>query len=114
MSEYNKKDEKTFIFAENVDSSYGVFLGLTVKELVFYVLPMVVVGIIVMFIPPHTFKIMMIKAIAVVFIITILLAVLSSRPVANRPNVRLLPHMQMKAKYKSRQHLYFQKPKERK
>ena len=109
MNDSTKKDEKTFVFPENVDSSYGVFLGLSVKELLVYVLPMVIVGLIVLFLPPHTFKFMLFKATVVIFLITILLAVLSSRPVSYRNNVRLIPHLQMKAKYQSRQHLFYKK-----
>lgn len=114
MNETKKKDEKTFFFPENVESSYGVFLGLSVKEMLVYILPMVIVGLIVLFLPPHTFKFMIFKGIVVIFSITVLLAVLSSRPVSYRNNVRLMPHLQMKSKYKSRQHLFFKKAMKRK
>lgn len=113
MADERQNSEKKFIFPENVDSSYGIFLGLSLRELLIYVLPTLIVGIVFVILPPHGLYPIMTKAIIVVLIMTIILAVLSTRPVKYRNNVRLIPHLKMKAKYNSRQHLFFKKPKNR-
>jgi len=113
MKDERQNEEKRFIFPENVDSSYGVFLDLSLRELVIYVLPTVIVGIFFISIPPHGLYAILTKTIIVILITTIVVAVLSTRPVKNRNNVRLIPHLKMKSKYKSRQRLFFKEPKER-
>lgn len=107
MPNQKKVEAKTFIFPENVDSSYGVFLGLSVKELVLYVLPVVVIGLLFIVLPPHHFTFVLTKVILVVFLLTIVLAVLSSKPVAYRNNVKLTHYLKLKANYGNRQHLFF-------
>lgn len=113
MADERQNSEKKFIFPENVDSSYGIFLGLSLRELLIYVLPIFILGIVFVTLPPHGLYPILTKAIIVVLIMTVILAVLSTRPVKYRNNVRLIPHLKMKAKYKSRQHLFFKKPKNR-
>ena len=113
METERQNEEKKFIFPENVDSSYGVFLGLSLKELLIYVLPVGIVGLIFIALPPHSLNAILIKLMIVVIITTIIVAVLSTRPVKNRNNVRLIPHLKLKSKYKSRQHLFFKEPRSR-
>src|SRR5699024_7514461 len=113
MADERQNSEKKFIFPENVDSSYGIFLGLSLRELLIYVLPIFILGIVFVTLPPHGLYPILTKAIIVVLIMTVILAVLSTRPDKYRNNVRLIPHLQMKAKYKSRQHVYFKKQKNR-
>lgn len=99
--------EKEFIFPENITSDYGAFLGLTLKEVLYYVLPVVVIGVIVLFLPPHNLTVMMIELIIFILILTIVLAVLTSKPVNGRNNIRLPNHINMKRAYSKRQHLFF-------
>jgi len=110
----NKNQKKKFIFPENISSSYGVFLGLSLKELFIYVVPPLVVGIIVLILPPNTVMITVIELIVLVLVITIILAVLSSTPVKSRNNIRLPQYLKMKNNYSKRQHLFYKaKKKER-
>src|SRR5699024_666161 len=122
MTDERQNSEKKFIFPENVDSSYGIFLGLSLRELLIYVLPIFIVGIVFVTLPPHGLYPIMTKVIIVVIIMkviliclimTIILAVLSTKKIKYRNNVRLIPNLKMKAKYNSRQHLFFKKPKNR-
>ena len=113
MPNKRKEEAKTFIFPENVDSSYGVFLGLSIKELVLYVLPVIVVGLIFIVLPPHAFTFILTKIIIVVFLLTITLAVLSSKPVAHRTNIKLTQYLKMKSNYSKRQHLFFKEKRKR-
>src|SRR5699024_12399388 len=91
-----KSREKEFIFPENITSDYGAFLGLTVKDVLYYVLPVVVIGVIVLFIPPHNLTVMMIELIIFILILTIVLAVLTSIPISGRNNISLVIHLKMK------------------
>lgn len=113
MEDERQNQEKKFVFPENVESSYGIFLGLSIRELLIYVLPTLIVGIIFISIPPHSLNAILIKTITVVIILTIVVAILSTRPVKNRNNVRLIPHLKLKSKYKSRQRLFFKEPRNR-
>lgn len=113
MPDKRKEDAKFFVFPENVDSSYGVFLGLSIKELVLYVLPVVVVGLIFIVLPPHSMTFILTKVIIVVFLLTIDLAVLSSKPVAYRNNIKLTHYLKMKSNYSKRQHLFFKEKQKR-
>src|SRR5699024_3944968 len=113
MADERQNSEKKFIFPENVDSSYGIFLGLSLRELLIYVLPIFILGIVFVTLPPHGLYPILTKAMIVVLIMTVILAVLSTRPVKSRNNVRLIPHLKTTAKYKSRHHLFFKKPKNR-
>ncbi|UJF16792.1 conjugal transfer protein (plasmid) [Jeotgalibaca sp. MA1X17-3] len=113
MPDKKKTEAKTFIFPENVDSSYGVFLGLSLKEISLYVVPTVAVGLLFIFIPPHSFTFVVSKVILVIFILTIVLAVLSSKPVHYRSNVKLTDYIKMKSNYGKRQHLFFKEKRKR-
>jgi len=99
--------EKEFIFPENITSDYGVILGLSLKEVLFYVLPTVAIGAFVLFIPPYSLKVIMIELIIFVLILTIIIAVLTSKPVKGRSNIRLPNHIKMKREYSNRQHIFF-------
>lgn len=113
MPNKRKADAKTFVFPENVDSSYGVFLGLSIKDLVLYVLPVIVVGLIFIIIPPHNFAFVLTKIIIVIFLLTIDLAVVSSKPVAYRNNIKLTQYLKLKSNYGKRQHLFFKEKRKR-
>jgi cytosine/uracil/thiamine/allantoin permease len=103
----NDKKEKQFIFPENISSDYGVFLGLSLKELAVYVLPVFVICLVFLFLPPHSLKWIFIKLAVSIFLLTILLAVLTSKPVKTRHNIRLTDYLKMKSSYNKRQHKFF-------
>lgn len=107
------KGEKKFIFPENISSGYGIFLGLSLKELLIYVIPPLIIGIIVLLLPPHTITVTVIELVILVLVLTIILAVLSSNPVKSRNNIRLPQHLKMKNNYSSRQHLFFKAKKKK-
>lgn len=102
---------KVFVFPENVSSSYGVFLGLSLKELAKYVLPVIVVGVLSFLIPPQSLKATIVKIIIFILLITIVLGALSSQPVAYRSNIKLLTHLRLKRNYNRRQRLFFEEKK---
>lgn len=105
---------KRFTFPENVDSSYDVFMGLTLKEVTFYVVPSFLIGIIFVALPPHSFIVTLFKIVIVLMAVVIVIALLSSRPVKSRPNIRFGAFMKQKQEFSKRQKVYYLAPKKRK
>lgn len=107
------KQGKKFIFPENVESSYGVIMGLTLKELILYVAPFFIFGMVIIALPPHSIAYMLIKIMVVLLAITILLAILVARPVKSRPNIRYSQFLRQRKSYKTRQKLFYTEPKKK-
>ena len=103
----NEKKEKKFIFPENMSNEYGVFLGLSLRELLFYVLPILILAILFLIIPPHCLKLMIGKGTFCILLLTVVLAVLTSNPISSRRNIRLLQYMRVKSSYRKRQRVYY-------
>ena len=101
----NDKKRETIYFPENITSDYGVFLGMSLKEIAVYVLPILIVFVFLF--SSHSIKWILIKLAVSIFILTILLAVLTSKPVKSRNNIRLLQYLKMKSSYNKRQHKFF-------
>lgn len=104
-------NKKKFIFPENIDSKYNVFLGLSLREILIYVVPAVIVGLVFIAFPPHNFTAIIIKVFISIIVVTMVIAIISSNPIKDRPNVRLIPYMKLKGQYSKRQNLYFKKTK---
>lgn len=98
---------KKFEFPENIESTYGVLLGLSLKEIGMYIAPIVLGGIILLFIPPVSVKSVLIKLFIVVLLTTAVIAILTASPVKHRNNIRLVKHLKMKRQYGKRQKIYF-------
>lgn len=98
---------KKFIFPENVESGYGIFLGITLKELLFYLVPPVVVGLIVIALPPHNVWLLLFKLMLLLIVLIIILAFLSSRPVRHRPNIRFQDYLKLRNQFTNRQKLFY-------
>lgn len=113
MSDKRRREEKTFIFPENVTSSYGVFLGLSLKDIIIYLAPVVVLGIISFIIPPQTVKATIGKLIIFLALLTIVIALLVSQPVAYRSNIKLVPHLRLMRNHNKRQHLFYKSKKKK-
>lgn len=108
---YMNNKKKRFIFPENIDSKYSVFLGLSLREILIYVVPAVIVGLVFIAFPPHSFTAIIIKVFISIIVITMVIGIISSNPIKDRPNVRLIPYMKLKRQYSKRQNLYFKKAK---
>lgn len=112
MSRERSRESKKFIFPENVTSDYGAFLGLTLKEVMLYVAPLLGLSILFLAIPPYTFVWVLIKVFLILVIFTVVIAVITTTPVSSRGNVKLLRHVKMKQKYGKRQRLYYKSKRE--
>lgn len=110
----NEQKGKKFIFPENVESGYGIFLGITLRELAIYLLPPVVIGFIILALPPHNVWLMLFKLMLILIVLIMILAFLSSRPIRYRQNIRFQDYLKLRTDYKHRQKLFYtRKKKER-
>ena len=110
----NEQKGKKFVFPENVESGYGIFLGITLRELAIYLLPPVVIGFIILAIPPHNVWLMLFKLMLILIVLIMILAFLSSRPIRYRQNIRFQDYLKLQTDYKQRQKLFYtRKKKER-
>ena len=101
---------KEFIFPENVDKNYGVFKGLTLKEVAVILFSFIICSIVVFILPPRNIILILIKIplIMIPVMFTVIYAIVG-RPVKHRPNIKWLSHRRMKKQYDKRQHLFFVK-----
>ncbi|MEE1130238.1 MAG: conjugal transfer protein [Caryophanon sp.] len=104
---------KKFTFPDNVDSSYDVVLGLTLKEILLYIVPTFAIGIICITLPPNTLYMMLLKIVMMLMAIVIVTAIVAARPVKSRPNIRFGAFYKRKQQFKKRQKLYYLAPSKR-
>ncbi|QHK46544.1 conjugal transfer protein [Staphylococcus aureus] len=113
------KKGKKFIFPENVNSGYGVWKGITLGYFFKNILPTILIGILIIaFIPPnqwfpapYNYIVGIVKAIIVIIGVVIRLAIITSSPVANRPNITHSKHKKLIKNYNKRQKLLYMKKK---
>ncbi|AXI00568.1 conjugal transfer protein [Sporosarcina sp. PTS2304] len=103
----NEQKGKKFVFPENVESGYGIFLGITLRELAIYLLPPVVIGFIILALPPHNVWLMLFKLMLILIVLIMILAFLSSRPIRYRKNIRFQDYLKLRTNYKQRQKLFY-------
>lgn len=100
-------EQKEFTFPENVKKEYGIFLGLGIKDVVFYILPTLLVSLLILAIPIHGVVAFMIKALIGMTLLFFVIMILTTNPVKDRDNIAVTRYLQIRKKYKNRQRLYF-------
>ena len=106
------KKGKEFIFPENVDNDYGIWKDYTLKD--FGVAGLAgLVGLIFIAIPPYGLILVLIKIVIVVLAMTIVMAILTIKPISSRKNIKVRDHLRLKRKYSHSQKLYYLKPQKR-
>ncbi|MDE1548533.1 conjugal transfer protein [Jeotgalibaca caeni] len=103
------KKGKEFIFADNVNASYGAFFGLNLKDLVSLV-PSFILSLLLLAIPPYTLIFMGIKLFLFFLINVGAIAIKVSRPVKYRSNITLHRYLSFKKQYQNRQKLFYIRP----
>ena len=103
------KKGKEFIFADNVNSSYGAFFGLNLKDLV-SLAPSFLLSVLLLAVPPYTLVFMGIKLFLFFLINVAAIAIKVSRPVRYRSNITLQQYLIFKRQYQNRQKLYYIRP----
>jgi len=110
----NGRTGKRFFFPENVEKGYNIIQGLSVTDLVRFIVPSVLISTIIIFLSPYNSVIFwIIKGIFICVILSVgfLLAIL--RPIKNRNNIKCLDYIKMRISFLSKQKMYYIKPKDR-
>lgn len=106
------KKGKEFIFPENVEKDYGIWKDYTLKDFGYVGLALVV-GLVFIAIPPFGLILISGKIIIVVIAMTIVMAILTIKPIASRRNIKVRDYLKMKQRYSHSQKIYFLKPQKR-
>jgi hypothetical protein len=110
----NGKRGRKWFFPKNVDNQYKILANMTLKELVLYVFPALLVSALIGFIPPYNSVVFwLIKAFFIVFIIVIPVIYVNYRPVKYRENIRSKDYLKEIFDYQKKKKIYFVKPKKR-
>jgi len=110
----NGKIGKKFFFPGNVEKGYNIVQGLSVIDVVKYIVPSILVATIVIAIPPYTsIFFWIIKAIFDCFILSLGFIMAILRPIRNRSNIKCLDYIKMRISYLNKQKMYYIKPNDR-
>lgn len=99
-------DDLKFVFPENVDKDYTVWMGYTLKDLARLV-PIVIGCVIFIIIPPNTLWWMVVKITIALMVLISVMAIMTIRPIANRKNITFIQHFKLQQKFNHRQRLFF-------
>lgn len=102
------KKGKEFIFPENVDPDYGIWKDYTLKDFSYLGLA-ALFGLLFILLPPYGLIWVLIKLILVVLAMTIVMAILTIRPVAARKNIKVQDRFQLMKRYAQSQKLFYLK-----
>ncbi len=107
------KKGKEFIFPDNVESGYNLIKGVTVKGFFTVFLPFLLVGIIIVIIPPYSVVFVLLRLFIAFIIATIGLAITIARPVKSRPNITVVHYLKHIQSYNRRQKLFYIEPRKK-
>ncbi|MGG3662994.1 hypothetical protein [Bacillus gobiensis] len=114
MFDASGKRGRKWFFPKNVDNHYKILANMTLKELLIYVFPALLISAGIGFIPPyHSIVFWLIKAFFIVFIIVIPVVYVNYRPVKFRENIRARDYIREMIEYRKKKKIYFVKPKNR-
>lgn len=112
MIDSNGKRGRKWFFPKNVDNQYKILANMTLKEILIYIFPAILISIGIGFIPPYnSWVFWFIKAIFIVFIIVIPVVYVNYRPVKFRDNIRSRDFFKEFLDYRKKKKMYFVKPK---
>ena len=103
------KKGKEFIFPENVDKDYGIWKDYTLKDFGYGILTLLC-GLVFIVLPPYPLFFVLGKIIIVVIAMTVVMAILTIKPISSRKNIKVRDHLRLKRKYSHSQKLYYLKP----
>ena len=106
------KKGKEFIFPENVDKDYGIWKDYTLKDFGYMALTGGL-GLLFIILPPYNLILVLTKIVIVVLAMTIVMAILTIKPVNARKNIKVRDYLKTRSQYAKSQKLYFLKPQKR-
>ena len=114
MLDGNEKRGRKWFFPKNVDNQYKILANMTLKELLVYILPALLLSIGIGAIPPYSSIVFwLIKAVFIVSIIVIPVVYVNYRPVKFRDNIRAKDFVKEFFDYQKKKKIYFVKPKDK-
>ncbi|MDN6496713.1 MAG: conjugal transfer protein [Tetragenococcus koreensis] len=106
------KKGKEFTFPENVDKDFGIWKDYTLKD--FTIAGIALIACFALFaIPPYTIVLILAKVAITLLAMTVVMAILTIRPIKYRKNIKVRDNLNLKRRYKQSQKLYFLEPKKR-
>ncbi|MDN6167027.1 MAG: conjugal transfer protein [Tetragenococcus koreensis] len=106
------KKGKEFTFPENVDKDFGIWKDYTLKD--FTIAGIALIACLALFaIPPYTIVLILAKVAITLLAMTVVMAILTIRPIKYRKNIKVRDNLNLKRRYKQSQKLYFLEPKKR-
>lgn len=110
----NEKRGRKWFFPKNVDNQYKVLANMTIKELLFYILPALLISVGIGAIPPYnSIGFWLIKSVFIVLIIILPVIYVNYRPVKFRDNIRAKDFIKEFLDYQKKKKMYFVKPKDK-
>lgn len=106
------KKGKKFVFPENVNKNYGVWKGLTVKD-IGIIITVILIGALLYLIPPRTFLFICIKTFIIAIAVTVVMAILIMKPIKARKNITFKDIYKIRKKYDKSQKRYYIAPKKK-
>ncbi|UOX35740.1 conjugal transfer protein [Weissella cibaria] len=104
------KKGKEFIFPENVEKEYGVWRDYTLKDIGYLALT-VGAGLAFVAVPPYGVYFTVFKIVLVIIAMTIVMAILTIKPISSRRNIRVRDYLKTRRQYNASQKLFFLKTK---
>ncbi|KYD11472.1 hypothetical protein B4102_2200 [Heyndrickxia sporothermodurans] len=112
MIDSDGKRGRKWFFPKNVDNQYKIFANMTLKEILLYIFPALLLSIGIGCIPPYSSIVFwLIKSLFIVCIIVFPVIYVNYRPVKYRENIRSKDFVKEFLDYKKKQKMYFVKPK---
>ena len=106
------KKGKEFVFPENVNKDFGVWHGFTLKD-IGVMLGVLAIGLLLFLIPPYNLLLVIIKIVIVAVAMTIVMAILSIKPIKSRKNIKMSDLHKIRKAYRKSQKLYYIAPKKK-
>ncbi|MED3965784.1 hypothetical protein [Niallia taxi] len=114
MLDGNEKRGRKWFFPKNVDNQYKILANMTLKELLVYILPALLISLGIGAIPPYGLIVFwLIKSVFIVSIIVIPVVYVNYRPVKFRDNIRAKDFVKEFLDYQKKKKIYFVKPKDK-
>ena len=112
--EENGRIGRRFFFPQNVEKGYNIIQGLSLTDIVKFIVPSLLLSILILLMPPYMSRFFwIVKSAFVCVILGIGFILAIARPVKYRNNIKCLQYIKMRISYVSKQKMYYIKPKDR-
>lgn len=106
--------KKQFIFPEDVQSDYNPIKGISLKNLLYIIVPFCLLGIAIVGLPPYNIIMFFTRAVVGAVVASIGFAIVLVKPVPYRKNISFLDWIRFNQDYSKRAKLFYIKEKQKK